>query len=124
MTGDDSTDNGVIDLEAWTPAGKRTVDYAIDLLRSTHPAEIRGAEAWLLAHPDEATPALIAALETPAAQPAAVLLGAIGDPASIKPLVAAHQRGGEGLRSAVERGLASHPSPAAAAALAAVASEK
>jgi hypothetical protein len=117
VTSDDSID---IDLDAWTPAGKRTVDYAIDLLRSTHRPEILGAESWLLAHPDEATPALIAALETPAAQPAAVLLGAIGHLASIEPLVAAHRRGGEGLRSAVERGLASHPSPAAAAALAAL----
>jgi hypothetical protein len=120
MSGDDSIAAGGIDLDAWTPAGKRTVDYAIGLLRSTHLPEIRGAERWLLTHPDEATPALIAALETPAAQPAAVLLGAIGDPASIEPLVAAHRRGGEGLRSAVERGLASHPSPAAAAALAAL----
>jgi hypothetical protein len=117
---DDSTDAGAIDLDTWTPAGKRTVDYAIDLLRSTHLPEIHGAEKWLLAHPDEATPALIAALETPAAQPAAVLLGAIGRPESIEPLLAAHRRGGEGLRSAVERGLALHPSPDAAAALAAL----
>jgi hypothetical protein len=118
MISDDSIESDVIDLDDWTPAGRRTVDYAIDLLRSTHLPEIRAAEAWLLAHPDEAEPALIAALETPAAQPAAVLLGAIGRPDCIQPLLAAHRRGGEGLRSAVERGLALHPSPEAAAALA------
>ena len=112
MTGDQPADLG-----RWTPAGQRTTDYAITLLLSTHPQEIRAAEAWLLGHPDEAVPALTAALATPAAQPAAVLLGAIGDPDSIEPLLAAHRRGGEGLRSAVERGLALHPSPAAAAAL-------
>lgn len=95
-------------------------DDAINLLRSTHLTEIRAAEAWLLAHPDEASPALIAALETPSAQPAAVLLGAIGRPESIEPLVAAHHRGGECLRAAVERSLAMHPSPEAAAALAAL----
>jgi len=107
-----------VDLDAWTPAGRRTVDYAIDLLRSLHLPEVRGAEEWLLAHPDEATPALVRALGTPAAQPAAVLLGAIGRPESIGALVAAHRRGGEGLRAAVERGLALHPSPEAAEAMA------
>jgi hypothetical protein len=91
---------------------------SIDPLRSIHGPEIRGAERWLLAHPDEATPALIAALQTPAAQPAAVLLGAIGRPESIEPLLAAHRHGGERLRSAVEQGLGLHPSPEAAAALA------
>jgi hypothetical protein len=111
------------DLGRWTPAGQRTTDYAVTLLLSTHPEEIRAAEAWLLSHPDEAVPALIAALATPAAQAAAVLLGAIGDPDSIKPLLAAHRRGGAGLRSAVERGLALHPGPAAAAALDAIRSQ-
>lgn len=105
------------DLTDSTPAGKRTVDYAVGLLRSTHPYKIRVAETWLLANPDEATPALIAALGTPAAQAAAVLLGALGRPDSVGPLVAAHRRGGEGLRWAVERGLALHPSPEAADAL-------
>jgi HEAT repeat protein len=105
------------DLGRWTPAGKRTTDYAVDLLLSTHPEETRMAEAWLLGHPGEAVPALTAALHTPAAQPAAVLLGAIGDPGSIEPLLRTHRRGGWGLRAAVERGLALHPSPAAAAAL-------
>jgi HEAT repeat protein len=114
------TEGQPADLGRWTPAGRRTTDYAIDLLLSTHPEEIRAAESWLLGHPEEAVPALIAALRTPAAQPAAVLLGAIGDPDSIEPLIAAHRRGGPGLRSAVERGLALHPSPAAAAALSAL----
>lgn len=109
-----------IDLDQWTPAGRSTVEYAVELLRSTHLPEVEGAEAWLLAHPDEAEPALIDALETPSAQAAAVLLGAIGRPAAIAPLMAAHARGGEGLRDAVERGLALHPSPEAAAALAAL----
>ena len=116
MTNGDDT----VDLDASTPAGWRTVDYAILLLRSTHLPEVRGAEAWLLANPGEASPALIAALETPSAQAAAVLLGAIGRPDSIEPLVAAHRRGGEGLREAVERGLALHPSPDAATVLAAL----
>jgi HEAT repeat protein len=111
------------DLGRWTPAGQRTTDYAVTLLLSTHLQEIRAAEAWLLGHPDEATPALIAALATPAAQAAAVLLGAIGDPGSIEPLLAAYRRGGPGLRSAVERGLALHRSPAAAAALDALRAE-
>lgn len=115
MSGDRPAD--AIDLDAWTPAGRRTVDHAVELLNSTHPPEVRGAETWLLAHPAEATPALVAALATPAAQPAAVLLGALGHPDSVEPLVAAHRRGGEGLRAAVERGLALHPSPEAAAAL-------
>lgn len=116
MSGDDEP----ADLGRWTPAGRRTTDYAVDLLLSTHPEEVRAAEAWLLGHPGEAVPALTAALHTPAAQPAAVLLGEIGDPASIGPLLQAHRRGGWGLREAVERGLARHPSPAAAAALAAL----
>lgn len=111
------TDAGM-DLDNFTPSGWRTVDYAIMLLTSTHPPEIRAGETWLLGHPDEASPALTAALETPSAQPAAVLLGAIGRPESIEPLVAAHHRGGEGLRAAVERALAMHPAPEAAAALA------
>jgi hypothetical protein len=93
-------------------------EYAVQRLRSLHLAELRSAEAWLLAHPDEAEPALIAALHTPAAQPAAVLLGRIGRPTSIDPLVAAHHRGGEGLRAAVEEGLALHGSAGAEAALA------
>ncbi|MGH4011535.1 MAG: hypothetical protein ACRDTH_25785 [Pseudonocardiaceae bacterium] len=109
MTSDDC-----IDLDAWTPAGRRTVDYAIDLLRSLHLPEVRGAEASLLANPDEATPALITALGTPPAQPSAVLLGAIGRPESIGPLLAAHRTGSEGRRAAVERGLALHPSAEAA----------
>lgn len=111
------TEDHAPDLDRWTPAGRRTTDYAIDLLQSTHPHEIRAAEAWLLRHPDEAEPALVTALGTPAAQAAAILLGAIGDPDSIEPLLAAYRRGGSGLHSAVERGLAVHPSPAAAAAL-------
>lgn len=114
------TDDQPADLGRWTPAGKGTTDYAVDLLLSTNPEEIRAAEAWLLGHPREAVPALTAALHTPAAQAAAVLLGAIGDPASIGPLTEAHRRGGEGLRGAVERGLALHRSPGAAAALAAL----
>jgi hypothetical protein len=96
----------------------REVDYAVQRLRSTHVSDVQSAEAWLLSHPDEAEPALIAALDTPAAQPAAVLLGMIGRLTSIEPLVAAHRRGGERLRAAVERGLALHGSPEAAAALA------
>jgi hypothetical protein len=118
---DDDTpaDGGrAIDLDRWTPAGRATVDYAVELLRSTHMPEVQGAEAWLLAHPDEAEPALVAALETPSAQAAAVLLGALGRPGVLAPLVAAHTRGGEGLREAVERGLALHGTPEAATALA------
>lgn len=114
MTANDDS----IDLDTWTPAGMRTVDHAVELLRSLHLPEVRGAEAWLLAHPCEATPALIAALKTSAAQPAAVLLGAIGAAESIEPLVAAHRRGGQGLRAAVERGLELHRSAEAAVALA------
>ncbi len=111
------TEDQPADLGRWTPAGRRTTDYAVDLLLSTHLEEVRAAEAWLLGHPGEAVPALTAALHTPAAQPAAVLLGAIGDPASVEPLLEAHRRGGSGLRAAVERGLALHPSAAAATAL-------
>jgi hypothetical protein len=96
----------------------REVDYAVQRLRSTHLTDVQSAEAWLLAHPDDAEPALVAALETPAAQPAAVLLGMIGRPTSVEPLVAAHRRGGEGLRAAVERGLALHGSAEAAEAMA------
>jgi hypothetical protein len=96
----------------------READHAVQRLRSTHLSDVQSAEAWLLAHPDEAEPALIAALDTPAAQPAAVLLGMIGRPDGIAPLVAAHRRGGQGLRAAVERALALYASPEAAAALA------
>jgi hypothetical protein len=102
----DPDDYAGIDLDAWTPAGKASVDYAIDLLRSTHEGEIRGAERWLLEHPNEARPALLAALDTPAAQPAAVLLGWVGDDATVAPLLAAYARGGEGLRGAAAAGLA------------------
>jgi HEAT repeat protein len=105
-------------LDRWTPAGRRTTDYAVQLLSSTHLAEVEAAEAWLLAHPEEAVPALIDALGTPAAQSAAELLGELDDPVSIEPLVAAHKRGGEGLRLAVEAGLERLSGPAAAAALA------
>jgi hypothetical protein len=94
-----------------------TTDYAVELLSSTHLAEVDAAEAWLLGHPAEAVPALIAALHTHAAQPAARLLGELDDPVSIPALVAAYERGGRGLRSAVEAGLERQSSPAAAAAL-------
>jgi hypothetical protein len=104
-------------LDRWTPAGRRTTDYAVDLLSSTHLAEVEAAEAWLLAHPEEAVRALVDALHTPAAQPAAVLLGQLDDPDAIAPLLAAHQRGGAGLRRAVEAGLERMSAPAAAAAL-------
>jgi hypothetical protein len=95
-----------IDLDSWTPDGRATVDFAVELLRSIHLFEVRAAEGWLLNNPDEAEPVLIAALDGPAAQPSAVLLGVIGNDRAIGPLVAAHKRGGEGLKSAVERGLA------------------
>jgi hypothetical protein len=102
----DPDDRDSIDLDRWTPAGKTTLDYAIELLRSTHPAEIHGAERWLLDHPETARRGLVNALATPSAQAAAVLLGLIGDRESIPFLVQAHDRGGEGLRSAVRTGLA------------------
>ncbi|MEV6304593.1 hypothetical protein AB0M02_34650 [Actinoplanes sp. NPDC051861] len=104
-------------LDRWTPVGRRTTDYAVQLLRSTHPPEVEAAEAWLLAHPGEAVPALIGALDTPSAQAAAELLGELDDPISIEPLLAAHERGGTGLRRAVEAGLERLSSPEAAAAL-------
>jgi HEAT repeat protein len=104
-------------LDRWTPAGERTADYAIELLSSTHLAEVDAAEAWLLGHPAEAVPALIAALHTQAAQPAARLLGELDDPASVPALVAAYERGGRGLRSAVEAALERQSTPAAARAL-------
>ncbi|GAA3650787.1 hypothetical protein GCM10022237_08170 [Nocardioides ginsengisoli] len=94
-----------------------TVEHAVALLRSTHPPDIEAAESWLTAHPEAAVPALVEALHTPSAQAAAVLLGAIGDDGQIAALVAAHRRGGEGLRSAVERGLRRNGSAAALAAL-------
>jgi HEAT repeat protein len=105
-------------LDRWTPAGRRTTDYAVQLLSSTHLPEIEAAEAWLLAHPEEAVPALIGALGTPEAQAAAELLGELDDPVAIEPLVAAHAQGGAGLRRAVEAGLERMSAPAAAAALA------
>ena len=105
-------------LDRWTPAGRRTTDYAVQLLCSTHLAELEAAEAWLLAHPEEAVPALIDALETPAAQPAAELLGELDDPVCIEPMLAAHKRGGAGLRRTVEAGLERLSAPEAAAALA------
>ncbi len=108
---------GGVDLDASTPAGKRTVDYAVELLLSTHLPEVQGAETWLLNNAEEALPALVAALETTAAQPAAVLLGALGRPEAIEPLAAAHHRGGEGLKAAVERGLALNGSTEAEEAL-------
>jgi len=110
--------NGPIDLDRWTPPGRETAEYAVELLRSTHLSEVRAAEDWLTRHPEAAVPALIQALGTPSAQPAAVLLGAIGDDDAIEPLIAAHARGGEGLREAVERGLGLNGSPRAMAALA------
>lgn len=63
-------------------------------------------------------PALIDALNTHTAQPAAQLLGELDDPACIEPLVAAYHRGGEGLRRAVEAGLERMSAPEAAEALA------
>jgi hypothetical protein len=113
-----------IDLDNWTPSGMATVDFAVSLLRSIHLPEIVAAEAWLLAHPDVAEPRLVAALETPAAQAAAPLLGMLGRDDSIAPLLTAHARGGEGLRAAVERGLAIHPSEKAEAALASIRSNR
>jgi hypothetical protein len=96
-------------------------EHAVALLASTHLDEVESARQWLLDHPAEAVPALIASLRTgPAAQAAAELLGEIGDDTAIAPLVAAHARGGAGLRAAVEEALARHPSPAAAAALSAL----
>jgi hypothetical protein len=112
------SDDRPTDLGEWTPAGRSTTGYAIELLRSVHLPEVQAAEGWLLTHPDEAEPALTRALDTPSAQPAAVLLGALGRPGAIAPLVAAHERGGEGLRAAVERGLALHDTPEATEALA------
>ena len=109
--------NGPIDLDRWTPPGRETAEYAVELLRSTHLAEVQSAEGWLQTHPEAAIPALVAALESPSAQPAAVLLGKIGGDDAIAPLLGAHARGGEGLREAVERGLALNGSAAAAAAL-------
>jgi hypothetical protein len=108
---------GPIDLNRWTPPGRETAEYAAELLRSTHLSEVRSAEEWLTRHPHAAVPALIQALVTPSAQPAAVLLGAIGGDEAIEPLIAAHTRGGEGLREAVERGLRLNGSPRALAAL-------
>ena len=105
-------------LDRWTPAGRQTTDYAVQLLLSTHPHEVEAAESWLLSHRDEAVPALIEALLTPAAQPAAELLGELDDPVAIQPLVAAYHRGGAGLRRAVEAGLERMSAPAAATALA------
>ena len=107
-------------LDRWTPAGRPTTDYAVQLLLSTHLPEVEAAESWLLTHPDEAVPALVDALLTPAAQPAAELLGELDDPVAIQPLVACYQRGGPGLRRAVEAGLERMSSPAAATALAAL----
>jgi len=109
--------NATIDLDHWTPAGKATVDYAIQLLRSTHRPEIVAAETWLKAHPDVAVPALVAALDGQSSQSAAVLLGLIGTDEQIGALVEAHGRGGEGLCAAVERGLMLNGSEAALAAL-------
>lgn len=105
-------------MDRWTPAGRRTSDFAVQLLSSTHLPELEAAQDWLLAHPEEALPALIAALRTPMAQPAAELLGELDDPACIDPLLAAYDRGGPGLRRAVEAGLDRLSTPAAAAALA------
>jgi hypothetical protein len=104
-------------LDKWTPAGMRTTGYAVHLLCGTHPAEVEAARDWLLEHPEEAVPALIAALHTPAAQAAARLLGELDDPASVPALVSAYQRGGEGLRLAVELGLERQSNAAAAQAL-------
>jgi HEAT repeat protein len=104
-------------LDRWTPAGARTTDYAVELLSSTHSAEVEAAQDWLLERPEEAVPALIAALHTSAAQAAAQLLGELDDPASVPALVAAYERGGEGLRSAVESGLERQSNAAAAEAL-------
>lgn len=105
------------DLEHWTPAGRDTADYAIELLRSIHLAEVAAAERWLTTHPEAARPALERALRSPSAQPAAVLLGRVSGDASIDALVEAHGRGGEGLRAAVERGLRLNGSEAALSAL-------
>jgi hypothetical protein len=104
-------------LDRWTPAGARTTDYAVELLSSTHPAEVEAAQDWLLEHSEEAVPALLAALHTPAAQAAARLLGALDDPASVPALISAYERGGEGLQSAVRSGLERQSNASAAEAL-------
>jgi len=104
-------------LDRWTPVGARTTEYAVQLLSSTHPAEVEAAQEWLLAHPAEAVPALMAALATPEAQPAARLLGELDDPSSVPALVSAYERGGVGLRRAVEYALERSSSPQAAEAL-------
>lgn len=106
-----------IDLDRWTPPGKSTADYAIELLRSTHTEEVQTAEDWLAHHPDAAVPALVKGLATPSAQAAAVLLGTIGGDDEIDALLAAHARGGEGLRAAAERALELNGSPRALTAL-------
>jgi hypothetical protein len=102
-----------IDLDSWTPDGRATVDYAVELLRSIHHFDVQAAESWLLEHPGDSEPALIVALDGPSAQAAAVLLGQVGGISAVEPLVAAHRRGGDGLKAAVERGLAALDSDAA-----------
>lgn len=110
----------LFDLAHATPAGRETADYAVSLLGSTHLPEVAAAERWLTTHPHESRAVLEQALAGTSAQPAAVLLGNLGGDESIDALVAAHGRGGEGLRAAVQRGLRLIGSDAALAAVAAL----
>lgn len=105
-------------LEGMLPEGREPAEYAVELLRSTHRDERSSAEQWLLTHPERSGPALARALNTPSAQAAATLLGELRADDYVPDLVAAHERGGIGLRTAVEAALEAMDTAAADAALA------
>ena len=84
-----------------------------------HRREFGGrAEAWLVAHPDEAVPALIAGLGQPAIRRnAARVLGRIGAPEAVSPLQALMSDGTELDAHAAAMALAQIPDEAAHTAL-------
>ena len=81
---------------------ERDVHGLVDALRDPHQDVVRAA-SWALTRLGDAgaVPSLVAALDDPsAALPAARLLGGLGDPAAVEPLLAAFGRGPNDVRVA------------------------
>lgn len=95
---------------------EKAIDQALHMLSSEHYDEVEQAMAQLLSDPDRAHAPLLDMLEgrgdgNPHA--AAELLGKMGRPSSVDPLISATQRGAASLRYATTMALAEHSHPTA-----------